>query len=117
MSAPTPPPNQPRNSPTNLSGGLKALFDFNFDTFVTPSIVKIVYMVATALIALATVGIVISALAIMTDGGISVLLGFLLLLAAPIIGIIYLAFARMSLELYYAVIRLSEDVHRGPGRI
>lgn len=117
MSDPTQPPHSPKSSTATLGGGLKALFDFNFDTFVTPSIVKIVYMVATVLVALTTLGIIFTAFATMSQGGVSVLLGFILLVAAPVIGIIYLAFARMSLELYYAVIRLSEDVHRGGGRL
>ncbi|KUG53652.1 hypothetical protein AVL62_02425 [Serinicoccus chungangensis] len=103
-------PGEPeRTSPAG--GGLKALFDFNFDTFVTPSIVKIVYVIATVLVALLTIGFAISGLTTMFRGGAGVVLGFLLLLASPIIGLVYLAFVRMSLELYYAVIRLSEDVH------
>lgn len=102
---------------TSSTGLLKALFDFNFDTFITPKIVKIVYVIATALVGLATLGMILSAFAVMTDGGFSVLLGLIFLVAAPILGLIYLAFIRMSLELYYAVIRLSEDVHHGPGRI
>lgn len=117
MSAPTPPPDPSSGrSPANVAG-LKALFDFNFDTFVTPSIVKIVYLIATVLVALLTLGLVISAFTTMAQGGSAVVLGLLLLVAAPIIGLIYLAFARMSLELYYAVIRLSEDVHHGRGRL
>lgn len=53
------------------------------------------------------------------DGGpfSSPLLGMVQLIGAPLLGIFYLAFFRMSLELYYAVIRLSEDVHHGRGRL
>ncbi|WP_192498715.1 DUF4282 domain-containing protein [Ornithinimicrobium pratense] len=102
---------------TSSTGLIKALFDFNFDTFITPKIVKIVYVVATVLVGLATLGMIFSALAMMTDGGVAVLLGLIFLVAAPILGLVYLAFIRMSLELYYAVIRLSEDVHHGPGRL
>lgn len=118
------PPQQPQPSqsgpggqgPVN-AGVLKTLFDFNFDSFITPKIVKAVYVIATALIVLVTLGMIITAFAMMTDGGAAVGLGFLFLLAAPIIGLVYLAFVRMSLELYYAVIRLSEDVHHGRGRL
>lgn len=108
--------NGPGPTSRSSAGGLKALFDFNFDTFVTPSIVKIVYVIATVLVAITTIGIAISGLTMMFRGGAAVLLGLLVLLASPIIGLVYLAFARMSLELYYAVIRLSEDVHHR-GRI
>ncbi|OLT39210.1 hypothetical protein BJF86_09315 [Serinicoccus sp. CNJ-927] len=101
-----PQPDRPRTD-----GGLRALFDFNFDTFVTPSIVKIVYVIATVLVALFTVVLAIGGLTTMFQGGTSTLIGLLTLLASPVIGLVYLAFVRMSLELYYAVIRLSEDVH------
>ena len=102
---------------TSSTGLIRALFDFNFDTFITPKIVKIVYMVATVLLAVATLGMIFSAFGLMADGGFAVFLGLIFLVVAPILGLIYLAFIRMSLELYYAVIRLSEDVHHGPGRI
>lgn len=122
---PQPPPDPHRPGPagrggdlsTSGAGLLKALFDFNFDSFITPKIVKIVYMVATLLVGLATLGMIFTAFGIMADGGLAVLLGLIFLVAAPILGLIYLAFIRMSLELYYAVIRLSEDVHHGPGRV
>ena len=102
-------PDQPRRTPE--PAGLKALFDYNFDTFITPSIVKIVYIIATVLVALLTIGLAISGLVTMFDGGASIILGLFLIVASPVIGLVYLAFVRMSLELYYAVIRLSEDVH------
>lgn len=131
MSTP-PPPNQPPNpnpgpgpgpggggSSLSASGSglIKALFDFNFDTFITPKIVKIVYMVATVLVGLTVVGMIFSAFGMMADGGFLVFVGLIFLLAAPVLGLIYLAFIRMSLELYYALIRLSEDVHHGRGRV
>lgn len=114
-------PNRPGPAGSSLNssstGLIKALFDFNFDTFITPKIVKIVYMVATVLVAVGTLGMIFTAFGLMADGGFAVILGLLFLLAAPILGLVYLAFVRMSLELYYAVIRLSEDVHHGRGRI
>ncbi len=33
------------------------------------------------------------------------------LVGVPLVSIVYLALARMTLELYFAVVRLSEDVH------
>ncbi|WP_298747836.1 DUF4282 domain-containing protein [uncultured Serinicoccus sp.] len=106
---PSGPPQQPRGGLE--PAGLKALFDYNFDTFITPSIVKIVYVIATVLVALLTIGLAISGLVTMFDGGASIFFGLFLIVASPVIGLVYLAFVRMSLELYYAVIRLSEDVH------
>lgn len=122
-----PDPNQPgpggpgpgsRGSNLSSSGSslLKALFDFNFDTFITPKIVKIVYIIATVLVGLSILGMILTAFGMMADGGFMVFVGLIFLVASPILGLIYLAFIRMSLELYYAVIRLSEDVHHGRGR-
>jgi hypothetical protein len=46
------------------------------------------------------------------------MLGLLALIFGPIVLLVYLAFARMTLEMYFAVVRLSDDVHRGyaPGQ-
>lgn len=119
----TTPPQQPdgsSNQPLSASsaGFLQSLFDFNFNHFITPKIVKIVYIIATVLVGLATLAMIFSALGLIfgADNGLMVLMGLMFLVASPILGLIYLAFARMSLELYYAVIRLSEDVHNGPSR-
>lgn len=120
MSTPFPQqPSSPDPTPNRKidPGVLKTLFDFNFDSFITPKIVKIVYIIATVLVGLMTLGMVLSAFGLLIDGGLSTLLGLFLLIAAPVIGIVYLALTRMSMELYYAVIRLSEDVHHGRGRL
>lgn len=115
----TPDASQPQGSPAPARGAgfLQALFDINFNTFVTPKIVKIVYVIGMVLIGLVTLGMILSAFSQFTGGyDKSPLLGLLMLVGAPLVGIIYLALFRMSLELYYAVIRLSEDVHNGPSR-
>ena len=85
---------------------ISSLFDFSFQSFVTPKIIKVVYVIVTAFIGLSIVFGLVSALA--TGEALIIIFALILL---PIVGIIYLALARMSLELYYAVIRLSEDVH------
>ena len=85
---------------------ISSLFDFSFQSFVTPKIIKVVYVIVTAFIGLSIVFGLVTALA--TGEALIIIFALILL---PIVGIIYLALARMSLELYYAVIRLSEDVH------
>lgn len=84
-----------------------ALFDFEFNHFVTPKIVKFVYIVITVLIGIGVVGFVITSLISRAPAMV-----ILALIIGPIVGIIYLALARMTLEMYYAIIRLSEDVHK-----
>ena len=118
MSASVPDPGQPtRTTDRGDVGFFRALFDLSFNHFVTPKIVKVVYVVGLVLIGLLTLVVFFSAFRHFGDGfGASPLLGVVQLLAAPLLGIFYLAFFRMSLELYYAVIRLSEDVHHGPSR-
>jgi len=85
---------------------ISSLFDFSFQSFVTPKIIKVVYVIVTAFIGLSIVFGLVTALA--TGEALIIIFALILL---PIGGIIYLALARMSLELYYAVIRPSEDVH------
>ncbi|MGL3805273.1 DUF4282 domain-containing protein [Paeniglutamicibacter sp. R2-26] len=83
---------------------MKQLFDFNFDSFVTPRIVKIVYILITVGLAVLYVGMVVSAFV-----SENALLGILVLLVVgPLVTIIYLALARMGLESLVATIRTAE---------
>ena len=76
-------------------GFFKALFDFEFNYFVTPKIVKFVYVILTVLI---LIGALISLMiALFTE---SLMLILLSLVAVPLVAIVYLGLARKSLELY-----------------
>lgn len=106
---PAPPPfggQPPQRRPNFFS----ALFDFSFDHFVTPSIIKVLYI-------LGLVAIVVVYLVLLIAGfTASTAFGVLVLVVGPVVGLIYLAIWRVTLEFYYALIRLSEDVHhRGSG--
>jgi hypothetical protein len=87
-------------------GFFGSLFDFSFNSFVTPKIVKLVYVVSTIAIGLVYIVAVI--------GGFSnsPALGIVFLLVGAVIAIVYLAFIRMTLEFYYAIVRMSEDINR-----
>ena len=100
------PPSAGSDVAASAKGFLAALFDFNFDTFITPKIIKAVYIAVTAVIGLTAVGFLLSAL-ISGEPGVIIAA----LVGVPLIAIVYLALARMTLELYFAVVRLSEDVH------
>lgn len=113
---PTPPPHQPTPPPQagaanpradDAKSLLAALFDFRFHTLVTPKIVKIVYAVGVALIALFWFLTLVRAFA--ADQPI---FGVAVLLIGPVIALVYIAFLRMTLELYFAVVRMSDDIHR-----
>lgn len=86
-------------------GFFGALFDFKFDHFITPIIVKVVYVLALVGLVLGWLFFMLAAFSQSTGAGIAILV------LGPIAIVIYLAFIRMTLEFYLAVVRLSEDVH------
>jgi len=88
------------------AGFFTALFDFSFTNFVTPILVRFVYL-------LATVALVASWLIFVFAGFVnSVGTGLAALILGPIFVIIYLAVIRMTLEFYLSVVRMSEDIHQ-----
>jgi Domain of unknown function (DUF4282) len=106
----TPPPSEPFGQPTpppvpSGRGFFGALFDFKFEHFITPMIVKFVYV-------LALVALVIAWLVFLVAGfADSVTAGVLALVVGPVLLLLYLAFIRMTLEFYLAIVRMSQDIH------
>ncbi|MFJ2619058.1 DUF4282 domain-containing protein [Glutamicibacter sp. NPDC087344] len=83
---------------------MKALFDFDFRKFVTPSIIKIVYILIMVLLAVSYLAIVIGSFRA------NVGLGFLVLIVlGPLFCLIYLVLARAGLESLIAQIRTAEN--------
>ncbi|MGH3652028.1 DUF4282 domain-containing protein [Glutamicibacter sp.] len=83
---------------------MKSLFDLEFKKFITPSIIKIVYILIMILLAIGYIGIVISGF--MADA----MLGFLMLLiVGPLVSLVYLVLVRASLESLLAQIRTAEN--------
>jgi hypothetical protein len=101
-----PGPGSPAGPPAK--GFFGALFDFSFDSFVTPSIVKVVYVLATVALGLGLVVFFFAALFTRQPAAI-----FFTLVLGPVLALLYLALIRMTLEFYYAIVRMSEDIHRG----
>jgi Domain of unknown function (DUF4282) len=101
--APPPPPSGPVG--TDASGFFSALFDFTFSTFATPKIVRFVYLLATVVIGLFFVVWVVAAFSE------NVGLGIFVLILGLVAAIVYLAFIRMTLEIYYAIVRMSQDIN------
>ena len=99
-------------SAADASGFFRALFDFSFNRFITPMIIKFVYVLMMIVIAIVYL---FYAIALFSTDASS--LGVLwLLVIGPIASILWLAIARMTLEFYLAVVRVSEDVHRAVDR-
>ena len=116
---PPPPPTPPASpGPSSAAGGptpngkgfFAALFDFSFETFITPMIVKFVYIIGAVVIAVAWLGFLITGFSSGAGYGLAVLI------IGPFVAIIYLAMFRMTLEFYLALVRMSDDIHhRGLG--
>lgn len=100
---PPPPPPPPAKNP------LAALFDFSFNHFITPVIIKVVYVVATILLGLLWL------IWLIAGFSQSVLLGLGVLIVGSVAVIIWLAFLRMTLEFYLSIVRMSEEVHHRIG--
>lgn len=98
-------PGGPGGPPAPPSNPLSALFDFGFNHFVTPYVIKFLYILLTVVMVIGYVAVVI--------GGFvnSVGVGLLALVGGAIAFLIYLALIRVTLEFYYAVVRMSEDIH------
>ena len=101
------PPGPPVGGPQGqASSPFAALFDFEFNTFATPAVVKILYIVGMVLLGLLYIGILISGFA----QGVG--LGLVSLIGGGVAVLFYLIFFRVTLEFFYAVVRMSEDIHK-----
>ncbi len=119
MSYGTPPPNDPYGQPAApppggpggpppTKGFFGALFDFSFEHFVTPMIVKVVYILS--IVGLGIAWLVFLAAGFSQGAG----SGLFVLVLGPIAILLYLCLIRMTLEFYLAVTRMSQDIHRRP---
>ncbi|MDN5779970.1 MAG: DUF4282 domain-containing protein, partial [Humibacillus sp.] len=95
-----------QNVAGDSSGFISALFDFTFTRFVTPMLVRFVYLLATVVLAITWLAFLIASF---TQG---IGYGLFVLIIGPIIVIIYLAIIRMTLEFYLSVVRMSQDIHQ-----
>jgi hypothetical protein len=99
------------------AGVFKSLLDFSFEQYVTPKLVRAVYMVITVLMALAVVlgvlGGLFSGLAAMRMSFISGLVTIIVsVVIVPIAAVIYLSMARIFLETVTVLFKLKDDVHK-----
>lgn len=110
---PQPPP--PDTGGTQAKGFVGALFDFRFDNFVTPRIVRSLYVLITIAIAVGYLAAATAAYRVGAGFG-----TFMLLIVGPVVSLIYLALARVTLEFILAGVRMSQDIRDmrgGSGRI
>jgi hypothetical protein len=88
-------------------GFFGALFDMSFTTFVTPMIIKVVYIIGLIAIGLGTLFFAVSGFFGDNPG-----VGIVTLIVSPLVGLLYLCFFRMMCEFYVAITRMSEDINR-----
>ena len=91
----------PQNESPSFFG---ALFDFGFNTFATPVVIKVLYILGLIGIGIGYVVIVISGFADSPLTGLGALIG------GAIGALFYVIFFRVFLEFYFAVVRMSEDI-------
>lgn len=106
---PPPPPQQPQPVP-KTTGLFAALFDVSFRHFATPHIARIVYILVMIVIAVGALGGLISAFGLMASR--QPALGFFLLVLTPLAALLYLAIARMTIELFVAMTHTAEEITR-----
>lgn len=87
-------------------GFFGALFDFSFEHFVTPMLVKAVYIVALVALGLGWLFWLVAGFSQSTGFGVAVLI------LGPILLFLYLCLIRMTLEFYLAIVRMSQDIHQ-----
>ena len=81
-----------------------ALFDFSFNSYATPVVIKVLYILGLVGIGLGYVALVISGFA---DSAVT---GLVSLIGGAIGALFYVIFFRVFLEFYHAVVRMSEDI-------
>jgi hypothetical protein len=86
-------------------GFFASLFDYSFSSFVTPKIIKLLYVLMTILVALATLLLILRAFKSSTGAGILVLL-----VVGPIFFVISMIYVRVGLELLIVFFRIHGDV-------
>jgi hypothetical protein len=110
--SPPPPPGEPAPygsgaaQSMDASGFFRALFDFSFNEFITPKVVKFVYVLATIALVLGWLVFVLVGFSDSAGAGLFYLIG------GAIGVILYLALIRMTLEFYLAIVRMSQDIHQ-----
>ncbi|MCW2941004.1 MAG: hypothetical protein JWN00_3989 [Actinomycetia bacterium] len=101
---------QPGYSSAQAKGFLGSLFDFDFNNFIAPKLVKAIYIVLVVVLSIGGVIGAIAAISLMASGGAAVILGLLLLVLTPVLWLLGLMIYRVMLELMIVLFKISEDL-------
>jgi len=94
-------------SADDAKGFVGMLMDFSFSDFITPKIIKVLYIIGIVLAGLVALGILAS---FVMAGGASILIG---IIAAPVAFILYVIFARVWLEITLVLFRIEQNTRKG----
>ena len=86
-------------------GFLEALFDFSFTSFITSRIVKLLYGLSIGWAALLALWLIVGGFNVSSGAGV-----FTLLILAPLVFLLVVAYARVMLELVIVIFRIAEHV-------
>jgi len=84
------------------------LTNFSFDRYVTLDLVKIIYFIMVVIAGLTTLGMILGSLGLMFGRGTG-FIGFIMLLTSPIVFVLMLVGARITLETVIAIIRTEQN--------
>ncbi len=88
-------------------GFVASLFDFSFSSFVTPKIIRALYVLATIWTAILTIAFCSLCLRIAGSGGSTIIF---LIIAAPILFLLGLGSVRVGFEVFMVLHRLNENI-------
>jgi hypothetical protein len=95
----------------NDKGFFGALFDFSFDTFIAPKLVKFLYVLSLIITTVYAIGLLIAGLLNIASGRSSAtLVGLLLIVLSPVIWLVGLIVTRLYLELAIVMFKISDDI-------
>ncbi len=86
-------------------GFFGSLFDYSFGSYITPKIIKVLYVLATVLVALWTLALVLIAFNVSSGLGV-----ITLLILGPFYFVVAMIYARVFLELLSAFFHIHDDV-------
>lgn len=97
---------QPRRGNLGTGSFMSSLFDINFRTFVTPKVVKVVYVLIMIVLGLSAIAYALFAFRVNVGFGV-----ISLVILCPLYFFIWLALWRIILEIFVVVFRIAEDLH------
>lgn len=98
-------PGQAQPDLTSPKGFVASLFDFGFNSFVTPKVVKVLYVLIMIMIGLSALVFLLFAFRV------NALFGILsLVILCPLYFFVYLALWRIVLEIFVVVFRIADDL-------